>query len=125
MSPEEFDQKLKQAFEHEHEAPQAALWEGIEGVLNQNKRRRFGLWLGMGILAISVLSIAQWLSPTVNSQFVQIDPVKSRPTKHIKQVRNTNVLVCNTHSAPIKTVQLLPNINYHLPWRPNCGGTPD
>ena len=125
MSHEVFDQKLKQAFEHEHEAPQAALWEGIEGVLNQNKRRRFGLWLGMGILAISVLSIAQWLSPTVNSQFAQIDPVKSRPTKHIKQVRNTNVLVCDPHSTPIKTVQFLPNMNFDLPWRPNCGGTPN
>ncbi len=61
MSHEEFDKRLKQAFEHEHEAPQAALWEGIESALKQKPKRKYGLFLSIAIVALCTLGIGHYL----------------------------------------------------------------
>ena len=130
MSHEEFDKRLKQAFEHEHEAPQAALWEGIEAALNKKPKRKYGLFMLLTLLVIGGIGLS--LALVNNNKKIQSyshsKSIKLAPFNHSHKHQslsdnNQLTFVTTTSSIKLPTFTLFNNaLNQYYQHLPTCGG---
>ena len=130
MSHEEFDKRLKAAFKQEFEAPQSALWEGIEAALNKKPKRKYGLFMLLTLLVIGGIGLSlalvnnnKKIQSYSHSKSIKLAPFNHSHKHQSHSDNNQLTFVTTTSSIKLPTFTLFNNaLNQYYQHLPTCGG---